>query len=84
MLKQTVQLVTRFKDDYVTTKKETVARKTQETVRNSVATMFYSVVTKDEKLKVKFCHNNGKLGRDIKESIRLRKLVATQKLYVAT
>ena len=78
MLKQTVQLATRFKDDYVATKKEIVARTYQTTVRNSIATMFYLVVIKDEKLKAKFCHNNWKLGRDIKESIRLRKSVATQ------
>ena len=53
-------------------------------MRNSVATMFYLVSTKDEKLKVKFFHINWKLGRDIKESIRLKNSIATQKFYVAT
>ena len=38
----------------------------------------------NEELKAKFCHNNWKLGRDIKESRRLKNSVTTQKFYVAT
>ena len=38
----------------------------------------------NEELKAKFYHNNWKLGRDIKESRRLRNSVLTQKFYVAT
>ena len=52
----------------------------QEECRN----ILYYVATMNEELKAKLCHNNWKLGQDIKESRRLKNSVVTQKFYVAT